>query len=124
MGRIILKIIPVIIFWGIFIFVILQIPYPDSLTQANLSQSLFFFLSLFLAVTATANIFLKNLLISSLISLGVAALLILKALEALNIVTTVLIVAAIALLISYFKKNKKRIREIRRIWGIIHIRKK
>ena len=59
MPKIILKIFPALIFWGIFIFVIFQLPYPESLTQASLFQLLAFFIPLFLALVLTLNLFLK-----------------------------------------------------------------
>ncbi len=108
MSKIILKILPVIIFWGSFAFVVLQIPYPDSLTQANTAQILPFFLSLYFALIFTLNIFLKNILFSASICLGPIFLLILKALDSLNIITAILIVVAVGLLASYFWKTKKR----------------
>lgn len=111
-------------FWGVFIFVILQIPYPDTLSQANLSQLLAFFAPLCLALTFTFNIFLKNIFVSSSISIGLIFLLVLKALNSLNLVTGILTITAVALLVSYFRKAKKTNWEIRRIRGIRGIRVK
>lgn len=102
------KAIPAIFFWGIFGFVVFKIPYPESLTQASLIQLIPFFVSLYLALVFTSNIFLKNILSSSSISLGLIFLLILKALDSLNIVTGVLTTVAAYLLFSYFQKIKKR----------------
>lgn len=103
----ILKIILCTIFWGIFAYIVLQVPYPNSLTQATLLQLLVFFISLFLAITFTLNIFLSFILLSSILSLGIIFLLILKALDSLNIVTAILTLIAIGLLFSYFRKIKK-----------------
>ena len=108
MSKLILKFIPAVIFWGIFAVVVLQVPYPDSLTQANALQIIPFFASLFLTLAFTINIFLKHFLSSSSISLGLIFLLILKALDTLNIVTGALTLIAIYLLFSYFRKIKKR----------------
>lgn len=108
MPKIIFKIIPALIFWGGFAYVVLQIPYPDSLTQANLNQILPFFVSLYFALVFTFNIFLKNIFFSLSICLGLIILLALKALDALSIVTGLLTVVAIGLLASYFKKTKKK----------------
>lgn len=108
MFEIISKIIPALIFWGIFGFVVLEIPYPESLTQADLIQLLAFFIPLFLALTLTLNIFLKNILSSFSISLGLIFLLTLQALDSLNIVTSILTVITTYLLFSYFQKIKKR----------------
>ena len=108
MPKIIFKIIPALILWGSFIFIVLQIPYPESITQANFIQIFPFFISLYLALVFTLNIFLKNILFSSSICLGLIFLLILKALDSLNIVTGILITIATYLLASYFRKIKKR----------------
>lgn len=103
----ILKVPPAVIFWGIFVFVVLQVPYPISLTQATLLQLLAFFISLFLVITFTINIFLKFFLLSLTLAIGIIFLLILKALDSLNLVTAILTLIAIGLLFSYFRKIKK-----------------
>lgn len=100
-----LKVIPSLLFWGIFIFVVLKIPYPESLTQANSLQIFPFFISLYLALVFTLYIFQKNILFSSSICLGLIFLLILKALDSLNIVTGILTTIATYLLASYFLKG-------------------
>lgn len=99
------KITLALFFWGIFIYVIFNIPYPNSLTQASLLQLLSFFSSLFLAIIFTLNIFLK-FLFSIIISLGLILLLILKGLDLLNLVTAVLTLISVVLLLSYFKNIK------------------
>lgn len=103
-----LKIIPAIIFWGIFIFVIFQVPYPKSLTQTSPYQFFSFFTSLFLATIFSINIFLKNFFSSASISLGIILLLLLKALNALNFVSTGLVILAVILFLNYFKKSKPK----------------
>lgn len=108
MFRLLQKIIPALIFWAIFAYVVLQVPYPDNVTQANPKQILFFFVPLFLAITLTLNIFLKNIFIAGSISLGLIFSLILKALDSLNLVTAVLVIISVSLLVSYFKKIKRR----------------
>lgn len=108
MFRTLIKFIPPLTFWGIFVLVVLQIPYPGSLTQASLLQFILFFMSLFLALVFTQNIFIKNIFISSAISLGLISLLILKALESVNLVTGGLVAISAGLLISYFRKNKEK----------------
>lgn len=104
MTSLILKVIPALFFWGIFIYVILQVPYPNSLTQASIPQLLYFFIPLFLSLIFTLNIFLKSILRSILISFGIIILLILKALDSLNLVSALLTIIAVGLLFSYFKK--------------------
>lgn len=119
-----LKFIPAIFLWGIFIFVVLQIPYPESLTQANLTQLFAFFIPLFLALSTTINIFLKNILLSFSFSLGLVFLLTLKSLNSLNIVTAILTVVATYLLTSYFRKAKKKnLTSHTKIPKLTHIRK-
>ncbi len=102
-----LKSIPVLFYWGIFIFTLLQIPYPQTLTQSDTKQLLLFFIPLSLALIFTFNLFLKNIFLSFSISLGLIFLLILKALDALNSVTSMLILIAVGLLVSYFYKTKR-----------------
>ncbi|MDD5147595.1 MAG: hypothetical protein PHV63_03575 [Candidatus Daviesbacteria bacterium] len=108
MPKVLPKIIPALIFWGIFILVVLQVPYPESLTQANYIQLIPFFVPLYFALSFTLNIFLKNIFSSGSFSLGLIFLLILKALDTLNIVTGLLTAVATYLLFSYFRKIKKR----------------
>lgn len=107
MLKLIEKILP-IFFWGVFVFIVFKIPYPESLTQANFVHIGIFFISIFLALSFTFNFFLKNIAISSSIALGLILLLTLKALDTLNLVTGVLILISVGLLISYFKKAKRK----------------
>ncbi|MBI2040139.1 hypothetical protein HYT18_03630 [Candidatus Microgenomates bacterium] len=116
MVKIIPKIIPSLFLWGIFGYVVLQIPYPESITQANIIQLLSFFIPLFLAITLTLNIFLKNIFISTSLSLGLIFLMILKSLDSLNLVTGILTAIAVGLLASYFRKiNLTKLPRIPRI---------
>lgn len=108
MAKFILKIISVVLLWGIFIFTVVQTPYPDTLTQAKTSQLIFFFAPLLLALFLTINLFLKNFPSSCSLSLGLISLLILKALDSLNLVTASLIVITVGLLVSYFRKIKRK----------------
>lgn len=108
MIKIITKILPIALLWGIFVYVVLQIPYPLSLTQSNILQLFSFFIPLFFALSLTINLFLKNIFSSASIALGLIFLLILKALDSINLVTTTLTVLAAALLISYFRKAKNQ----------------
>lgn len=105
MLKLLYKLLPVLIFWGIFAYVILQIPYPNSLTQATPLQLLAFFISLFLAIIFTLNIFLSFFPLSLSLTIALIFLLILKALDSLNLVTGVLILIVVWLLFSYFKKG-------------------
>ncbi len=103
----ILPIISALIFWGIFIYVLLSVPYPETITQANATQLLSFFVSLFLSIVFSLNLFFKNIFMSVFLSLGVILLLFLKALDSLNLVTVCLIAVPVVLLASYFRKNKQ-----------------
>ena len=102
MTRLILKIIPALILWGIWIYVILNVPYPESLTKADPFQLFSFFIPLFLALIFSINLILKNILRSIFISFGIIIFLILKALDSLNLVSAVVTTIAVWLLISYF----------------------
>lgn len=106
MASLLIKSISVLIFWGIFIFVILQVPYPETLTQANIIQLFSFFITLFLALSLTINLFIKNILVSLSFSLGIISMFILKALDSLNLVTASLTAVSVWLLISYFRKRR------------------
>lgn len=108
MTKIILKSISALIFWGVFIFVVFNVPYPESLAQANFTQISLFFVPLFLAIAFTLNFFFKNILMSFSITLCLIFFLILKALDSLNIVTGILILTSGGLLFSYFKKVKRK----------------
>lgn len=106
MSKSIIKIISALIFWGAFIYIVLTIPYPESLTQANIMQIIPFFASLYFALLFTLNIFLRKIPISAFIALGIILLLFLKALNSLNLVTGLLIIISIGLFSSYFKKGE------------------
>lgn len=106
MAQLILKVITALFFWGIFLYVIFFIPYPNSLTQASPYHLLSFFIPLFLALIFTFNILLKSILKSIILSFGIIIFLILKALDSLNIVSLILTVIAVGLLLSYFKPPK------------------
>ena len=103
----ILKFVPALIFWGIFGYVILQVPYPETLTQADLIQLLSFFIPLFLALTFTFNLIFNFYLRSIILSFGVVLLLVLKALDSLNWVTGGISIAAIILFTTTFKKSRR-----------------
>lgn len=108
MFKVIIKIIPALIFWGIFTFVVFKVPYPESLSQANFAQISLFFAPLFLATAFTFNIFFKNILMSLSFTLCLIFLLILKALDSLNLVTGILVIISGGLLFSYFRKIKRK----------------
>lgn len=100
------KALPVMLLAGSFIIVLFVVPYPENLTQANLTQIIPFFASLYLTLTTIFNLIFKNILLSLSISLGLVFLLILNALDSLNILTGALTIVATFLLISYFWKGK------------------
>lgn len=123
MGKIIFKIFSALVFWGAFAYVVLQVPYPDSITAANYTQILPFFASLYLALIFTSNILFKNILFSSSVCLGLIFLLILKSLDSLNIVTGILIAITTYLLAGYFWKTKRNLTKRTKIPKLTHIRK-
>lgn len=102
------KVVQALIFWGIFVYVVLQIPYPESLTGATAFQLLSFFIPLFLTLTFTLNLFLNSSFLSASVSLGIIFLLFLKALDTLNFVSAGLTIIAVVLLLSYFRKAKRK----------------
>ncbi|MDP3974319.1 MAG: hypothetical protein Q8P92_05810 [Candidatus Daviesbacteria bacterium] len=113
-----------LIFWGSFIYVVLQIPYPESFSQASPQQLLYFFVSLFFAITLTLNIFLNFILLSASVAIGIILLLILRAMEFLNIVTTIMVLIAVGLLFSYFGKIKgKKLTLNSKIPKLTHLRR-
>ena len=107
MTRIFIKILPTFLFWIIFASVVLKLPYPESLVQADFIQISLFFLPLYIAVLLTLNIFIKSYLINGSFSLAFISLMLLKALDSLNPVTFILVIISFGLLISYFHKAKK-----------------
>jgi len=125
MIKLLIKLVPVILFWGIFVFTVLRIPYPDTIIQANISQLLSFFIPLFLALSLTINLFFKNIFLSASISLGLVSLLILKALDSLNFVTGILIMVTVVLLISSFRKTgRSNLTKFPKIPTLTKLRKK
>ena len=124
MIKILLRIFPALFFWGVFIFVIFQVPYPDNIASADSIQLIFFFIPLYLALVLTFNFFLKNILISASISLGLIFLLFLKALDSLNLVTGILTIISVYLLVSYFRKNKRSLTYLTKIPKITSLRRR
>lgn len=104
MKRLFIRFSPVLFSWLIFILVIFNVQYPQSITQAAFSQLFALFVPLYLSITLTLHLVIKNWVISLLVSLGLLILLILKTLDSLNLVTGALTILAIGFLISYFKK--------------------
>ncbi|QQG43714.1 MAG: hypothetical protein HYW45_01695 [Candidatus Daviesbacteria bacterium] len=102
------KIIPALISWGVFSFIIFQVPYPESLTSANFTQLTLFFLSLFLSLTFTLNIFLKYVTLSIILAISLIMVLLLQALHILNLVTASLVIIATVLLVSHFQRKKSK----------------
>ncbi len=105
----IFKLFPALLCWIIFVYVIFQLPYPDSLTSASTFQIFSFFTSLFLSLSFSINIFINFMLRSIIISFGLILLLVLKALNSLNLVSCALTIIAFGLLISYVKKPKYKL---------------
>lgn len=124
MLKLIMKILPALFFGGVFLLAVFQIPYPETLTQANILQILGFFIPLSLLISFVINIFIKNLFLSSSVSLGIIFFLLLKALDSLNLVTGGIIGVAVILLVSYFRKIKKKsLTKLPKIPKLTHVRK-
>lgn len=100
-----LKVILALIFWGFWVFVLFQIPYPKSLTEASPFVILSFFAPLFLSLIFTFDLFLKFILRSILISFLIIILLILKGLDLLNLITGTALLLTAALSLIYSKKK-------------------
>ena len=105
MLQIFLKIIPALIFWGIFLYVIFQVPYPKTLKEANLIQLLSFFTPLFLALIFRLDVFLRFIFRSILISFTVIILLVLKDLDTLGLIASGITLIVLILSLIYFKKT-------------------
>ena len=103
---------------SILIYVILVLPYPESLTQASVFQLISFFLPLLFFLTLTANLFLNSLASSFSLAFGIILILILKALDDLNFLSFVLTVAAVLLLISQFKGSLTSNRFMPKLGGL------
>src|SRR3989344_3700596 len=98
--------------WGLFLYTILHVNYPESLVTANTYQLAYFFIPLFLGLTMIFS-FKFNFFSSSSIALGLIILLILKAFDSLNLATGIITSVAIFLLASAsknisFKSKVKR----------------
>jgi len=102
--RIIKKFFPIIFVWAVFIFITFRLDYPTSIGKASITTLTIFLTPLFLALLLTINLYLKSLFASSVISLGIILLLILKALESLNWLTFIITILAVIFLMGSFKK--------------------
>lgn len=94
-------------FLVVFIYVLMNVPYPHNLTSANIFQISSFFIPLFLMASFIISIFFV-ISFSFIIALGIIFLLLLQALDSLNPVSAVLILIVVWLFISYLKKNQKK----------------
>ncbi|MBI2600602.1 hypothetical protein HYW42_01500 [Candidatus Daviesbacteria bacterium] len=110
MIKLVKKFVPVLLVWGVFVYVLLNTPYPKDLSQATTPQLIFFFTPLFLAIIFTLNLYLNYLPVSISVSLGLVILLILKALNILNLVTILLTLTTAYLFASYFWKERSNVK--------------
>ncbi len=108
MSKILKNLFFILLFLGIFIYVILKVPYPTTLFSANFFQISSFFIPLFILLTFIFNVFLKNTPVSLSVSLGIILLLVLRGLDILNLITGGLILLVVYLLVSYFQKMKRK----------------
>lgn len=102
------KVLPVLFFAGLFVFVVYQITPPASFTSASIFQMGIFFLPLLLFLVFLLNFFLNFFLRSVIFGVGLIILLILKGLDALNPVSFGLTVIAIFLLSRSLRKPKSK----------------
>lgn len=88
----------------ILLIVIIQVPPPESLSQASPFQLVIFFLPFIALLTFLANLLFSYLPRSLVFSLGLSALLILQSLGLLNLPILVIIFLAAFLLLRVIKK--------------------
>lgn len=89
-------------FWIGFVWVILNIDYPETLTEANVIQLSAFFIPLFLALALSINLLLQKIISSIIIAAALIFILVIKSLNEINIFSVGLTIAAVVLLLSYF----------------------
>lgn len=94
-----------LIFWAIFAYVVITVRYPETITQASLTQLGSFFAPLILALVFSLKLILKSFYKSIVVALGIVLLLVLKSLEVLNFITTIITISAVVLLMGSFKKQ-------------------
>lgn len=103
------KIVPVLFFGTIFALVINQVTPPSSFTDLSFWQIPAFFLPLFFLLAFLLNSFLNFFLKSTVISLGIVILFILKGLDTLNPVSVTLTGIAVVLVVRSLRKPKGRL---------------
>lgn len=101
------KLFPVFLSGLILVLVIWQIQPPKHLISINFSQTILFFVPLFLFLFFLINLILNFLLWNAVISLGLILLLTLKALGFLNPITFVLTLTAIGFFLKSYKRPKR-----------------
>lgn len=106
--QILYKALLVVTLLTLFIYIVFNIPYPNSLTEANFYQLITFFGVFLLLTISLINIVINYILVSVPIGLGLTVLLMLKGLDSLNLVSVGLVLIAVWLFASYFKKNQKK----------------
>lgn len=101
--RILKLIIPAIFSISLFIFVLINVPAPNSWQEASTFQILAFIIPLLFMLLSVINLFSYNLITSFLISLGVIILIGLKAAHILNYFSTGLVILIFGGLVIHFK---------------------
>lgn len=101
--RFLRKLLPVLLFGGLFLAIIYLTSAPKSWFEASVTQILSFFLPLLLFLSFLIDLKLNNLVKSFTVALGVMVLLVLKSIDQLNLVTLALTIIATFLLSSSFK---------------------
>jgi len=100
------KFLPVLIFGGIFAWVIFQVEPPKPVAEGNILSPILFFLSLFFFLTFFLNLFFQLFLRSLILSSGIIILLILQALNFLNPGSFILVVILTIVILKSFSKRK------------------
>ncbi|MDD2822637.1 MAG: hypothetical protein PHQ59_01015 [Candidatus Daviesbacteria bacterium] len=100
------KILPILIFGGVFVIIVYFTKPPQSLTSANFIQLLLFFIPLFLFLIFLLNIFFKFYIRSFILSLGIILMIIFKSLGMLNFLSGALIIVATTFSAISFKKTR------------------
>lgn len=103
------KFLPIILPGLILTWVIFKIEPPKSITQASVLQILLFFIPLFLLIVFLLNLYLRFLVYSAIMAIGIIILLLLQALNSLNIVSAALVIIACALLLKSIQRPKNKI---------------
>ena len=100
-----IKVLTPVVALGVLIFVVMNVPPPKSILESTPDQILLFFGPLLIFLVSLINLLFKFLARSIIISLGIVALLITKAFDALTFLNILGICIVVFLLIRIVKKS-------------------